>query len=241
MQKLQLLPAVDVRAGKAVRLVQGASSSASDYCDPVDAALDWIAQGAEWIHLVDLDLAFGTGENTKVLQRVINAVPGVKIQISGGISDTESLQRALSLQPCRINLSTAALADIGWVQHVIAEHGDLIAVGLDVRGETLSARGQQSDIGNLWQILEQLDAVGCARYVVTDVLRDGALSGPNIELLLQVTRHTKQPIVASGGVSQLADISALKQLVSQGLEAVIVGKALYAGNFTLAQVLKAAG
>ena len=238
--RLELLPAVDVAGGQAVRLVQGAEGSETSYGDPLRAAQDWSDGGAEWIHLVDLDAAFGRGTNASLLSAVVNAVD-VKIEMSGGIRDDESLKRALATGCDRVNLGTAALEDPEWTARAIGEYGDRIAVGLDVRGTTLSARGWTKDGGDLWEVLERLDAAGCARYVVTDVNKDGMLSGPNLDLLRQVCRATTAPVVASGGVSSLADIAALRTLTSEGVEGAIVGKALYAGAFTLPEALDVAG
>ncbi len=239
--RLVLLPAVDVAGGKAVRLTQGEAGTETNYGDPVDAALDWARQGAEWIHLVDLDAAFGRGNNTEVIRNVIREVTGVRIELSGGIRDDASLAAALGAGVSRINLGTAALEDPEWAARVIAEHGDAVAVGLDVRGTTLAARGWTKDGGDLWQVLARLEDAGCARYVVTDVTKDGTLQGPNIELLRQVMERTDRPVVASGGISSLADLAALRELVPLGLEGTIVGKALYAGAFTLGEALDVAG
>lgn len=240
--KLELLPAVDVADGQAVRLTQGAAGTETSYGDPVDAAREWVDQGAEWIHLVDLDAAFGRGNNTEVLSRVVKDFSKhVKIELSGGIRDDESLQRALAAGANRVNLGTAALEDPAWAAKAIADFGDAVAVGLDVRGETLAARGWTKDGGNLWDVLARLEEAGCARYVVTDVTKDGTLTGPNLQLLKDVMAHTDKPVVASGGVSTLDDIEALRALVPHGLEAAIVGKALYAGAFTLKQALDVAG
>jgi 1-(5-phosphoribosyl)-5-[(5-phosphoribosylamino)methylideneamino] imidazole-4-carboxamide isomerase/N-(5'phosphoribosyl)anthranilate isomerase len=239
--RLVLLPAVDVAGGKAVRLTQGEAGTETNYGDPVDAALDWARQGAEWIHLVDLDAAFGRGNNTEVIRTVIREVTGVRIELSGGIRDDASLSAALGAGVSRINLGTAALEDPEWAARVIAEHGDAVAVGLDVRGTTLAARGWTKDGGELWQVLARLEDAGCARYVVTDVTKDGTLQGPNIELLRKVIERTDRPVVASGGISSLADIVALRELVPLGLEGTIVGKALYAGAFTLGEALDVAG
>ncbi|MBG6057472.1 1-(5-phosphoribosyl)-5-[(5-phosphoribosylamino)methylideneamino] imidazole-4-carboxamide isomerase/N-(5'phosphoribosyl)anthranilate isomerase [Cryobacterium sp. MP_M5] len=239
--RLVLLPAVDVAGGKAVRLTQGEAGTETNYGDPVDAALDWARQGAEWIHLVDLDAAFGRGNNTEVIRNVIREVTGVRIELSGGIRDDASLAAALGAGVSRINLGTAALEDPDWAARVIKEHGDAVAVGLDVRGTTLAARGWTKDGGDLWQVLARLEDAGCARYVVTDVTKDGTLQGPNIELLRQVMERTDRPVVASGGISSLADIAALRELVPLGLEGTIVGKALYAGAFTLGEALDVAG
>lgn len=239
--KLELLPAVDVADGKAVRLLQGEAGSETDYGSPVDAALDWINQGAEWIHLVDLDAAFGRGNNAELLQQVIESSEHINIELSGGIRDDASLEAALSLNPTRINLGTAALENPDWTAEIIAKFGDKIAVGLDVRGETLAARGWTKEGGNIWDVLERLEEAGCPRYVVTDVTKDGTLRGPNVELLKQVCDRTDKPVVASGGVSSLADIEAIRELVPNGVEGAIVGKALYAGAFTLTEALDVAG
>ena len=239
--RLVLLPAVDVADGQAVRLTQGEAGTETNYGSPVDAALDWARQGAEWIHLVDLDAAFGRGNNTDVIRTVIREVTGVKIELSGGIRDDASLDAALTAGVSRINLGTAALENPEWAAQVIARHGDAVAVGLDVRGTTLAARGWTKEGGDLWQVLARLEAAGCSRYVVTDVTKDGTLQGPNIDLLRQVMERTDRPVVASGGISSLDDLRALRELVPLGLEGAIVGKALYAGAFTLGEALDVAG
>jgi 1-(5-phosphoribosyl)-5-[(5-phosphoribosylamino)methylideneamino] imidazole-4-carboxamide isomerase/N-(5'phosphoribosyl)anthranilate isomerase len=239
--RLVLLPAVDVADGKAVRLTQGEAGTETNYGDPVDAARDWARQGAEWIHLVDLDAAFGRGNNTDVIRTVIREVTGVKIELSGGIRDDASLDAALNAGVSRINLGTAALENPEWAAQVIERHGDAVAVGLDVRGTTLAARGWTKEGGDLWQVLARLEEAGCSRYVVTDVTKDGTLQGPNIDLLRQVMERTDRPVVASGGISSLDDLRALRELVPLGLEGAIVGKALYAGAFTLGEALDVAG
>ncbi|GAB3579619.1 bifunctional 1-(5-phosphoribosyl)-5-((5-phosphoribosylamino) methylidenea mino)imidazole-4-carboxamide isomerase/phosphoribosylanthranilate isomerase PriA [Leifsonia lichenia] len=239
--RLVLLPAVDVADGKAVRLTQGEAGSETSYGDPVDAAAEWANQGAEWIHLVDLDAAFGRGDNHAILKKVIKQVRGVNVELSGGIRDDASLESALEIGAKRINLGTAALENPEWAANVIGQYGEAIAVGLDVRGTTLAARGWTRDGGDLWQVLDRLEDAGCARYVVTDVTKDGTLRGPNIELLREVMERTPRPVVASGGISNLDDIAALRELVSLGLEGAIVGKALYAGAFTLPEALDVAG
>ena len=238
---LILLPAVDVAGGKAVRLTQGAAGSETNYGDPVDAAADWASQGAEWIHLVDLDAAFGRGNNHSVIKKVIRQVRGnVMIELSGGIRDDESLEAALATGAKRINLGTAALENPEWAAHVIAEYGEAIAVGLDVRGTTLAARGWTEEGGDLWQVLDRLEQAGCARYVVTDVTKDGTLQGPNLSLLREVADRTDKPVIASGGLASLDDIADLRSLVRYGVEGAIVGKALYAKAFTLAEALDVA-
>jgi 1-(5-phosphoribosyl)-5-[(5-phosphoribosylamino)methylideneamino] imidazole-4-carboxamide isomerase/N-(5'phosphoribosyl)anthranilate isomerase len=237
---LVLLPAVDVAGGKAVRLTKGEAGTETNYGDPVDAAVDWADQGAEWIHLVDLDAAFGRGSNAGILKKVIRQVRGVNVELSGGIRDDESLEHALEIGAKRINLGTAALENPEWAADVIARYGEAIAVGLDVRGTTLAARGWTEEGGDLWTVLERLEAAGCSRYVVTDVTKDGTLRGPNLDLLRQVTSRPPKPVVASGGVSNLDDIAALRELVPLGVEGAIVGRALYAGAFTLAEALDVA-
>lgn len=239
--KLELLPAVDVAAGKAVRLTQGEAGSEEDFGHPVDAAQDWIHAGAEWIHLVDLDAAFGRGDNRAVIAEVVKSAGGVKIELSGGIRDDASLEAALSLGAARVNLGTAALENPDWTASVIARFGEQIAVGLDVRGTTLAARGWTQEGGDLFEVLQRLEEAGCPRYVVTDVTKDGTLRGPNLELLKQVMARTQKPVVASGGISSLQDIEDLTKLVPLGLEGAILGKSLYAGRFSLEQALEVAG
>ena len=236
MSHLELLPAVDVKDGRAVRLVQGELSAQTSYGSPLDAALDFQSSGAEWIHLVDLDAAFGTGENGELLAEVVGRLD-IKVELSGGIRDDESLRKALATGCTRVNLGTAALENPEWTARVIAEFGDRIAVGLDVRGHTLAARGWTEEGGDLFETITRLERDGCSRYVLTDVTKDGTLQGPNLELLREVCAVTKKPVIASGGISSLADIAALQELRSIGVEGAIVGKALYAGAFTLQQAL----
>jgi 1-(5-phosphoribosyl)-5-[(5-phosphoribosylamino)methylideneamino] imidazole-4-carboxamide isomerase/N-(5'phosphoribosyl)anthranilate isomerase len=233
---LTLLPAVDVADGRAVRLVQGAAGSETVYGDPLEAALAWQRDGAQWVHLVDLDAAFGRGSNADLLAEVVGRLD-VAVELSGGIRDDASLEAALATGAARVNLGTAALENPDWCDRVCATYGDRVAVGLDVRGETLSARGWTKDGGNIFEVLARLDRAGCARYVVTDVQRDGTLTGPNLTLLLQVCERTRKPVVASGGVSKLADLRQLAALEPAGVEGVIVGKALYSGAFTVAEAI----
>jgi phosphoribosylanthranilate isomerase len=237
-----LLPAVDVAGGRAVRLVQGEAGTETGYGEPLEAALAWQRDGAEWIHLVDLDAAFGRGSNAELLAEVVGALD-VAVELSGGIRDDATLSRALATGCARVNLGTAALEDPTWCARAIAAHGERVAVGLDVRitdaGHRLAARGWTTDGGDLWETLARLDRDGCARYVVTDVSKDGTLRGPNIDLLRDVAKRTSAPVIASGGVSEVADLVALAGLASDGVEGAIVGKALYAGRFTLPEALAA--
>src|SRR5919198_3908495 len=235
---LVLLPAVDVADGAAVRLVQGEAGTETSYGEPLEAALAWQRDGAEWIHLVDLDAAFGRGDNRDLLASVVKRLD-VPVELSGGIRDDSSLDAALATGAARVNLGTAALEDPSWCASAIARHGERIAVGLDVRGTTLAARGWTREGGELYDVLARLDADGCARYVVTDVRRDGTLTGPNLDLLRAVCAATDRPVVASGGVSTLDDLRALAGLAADGVEGAIVGKALYARALTLEDALRA--
>jgi phosphoribosyl isomerase A len=239
--KLVLLPAVDVAAGAAVRLTQGEAGSETSYGSPIDAAQEWIDQGAEWIHLVDLDAAFGRGNNHAVIGEVIKNTPRtVNIELSGGIRNDASLEAALSTGAKRINLGTAALENPEWAARVISRYGEAIAVGLDVRGTTLAARGWTQDGGDLWTVFDRLEDAGCSRYVLTDVTKDGTLKGPNLELLQELANRTDRPVIASGGIATLDDIADLRRLVPLGVEGAIVGKALYAKAFTLVQAIDVA-
>jgi 1-(5-phosphoribosyl)-5-[(5-phosphoribosylamino)methylideneamino] imidazole-4-carboxamide isomerase/N-(5'phosphoribosyl)anthranilate isomerase len=233
---LTLLPAVDVAGGLAVRLVQGAAGTETSYGDPLAAALAWQRAGASWIHLVDLDAAFGRGSNAELLAGVVGQLE-VNVELSGGIRDDESLRRALATGATRVNIGTAALEDPDWCDAVASQYGDRVAIGLDVRGRTLSARGWTRDGGDLYEVLARLNKAGCARYVVTDIRRDGTMTGPNLDLLREVCAHTDAPVIASGGVSTLDDLVALAGLEPVGVEGVITGKALYAGAFTVEQAL----
>ena len=235
---LILLPAVDVSGGRAVRLVQGVAGSETSYGAPAEAALAWQRDGAQWIHLVDLDAAFGRGSNRELLAEVVGKLD-INVELSGGIRDDASLAAALATGAARVNIGTAALENPGWVRDVIAEHGEKIAVGLDVRGSRLAARGWTSEGGDLWEVLDRLENDGCPRYVVTDVSKDGTMGGPNLDLLREVSAATPRPVIASGGVASLDDLRAIASLTPFGVEGAIVGKALYAGAFTLTQALKA--
>lgn len=236
---LALLPAVDVQDGQAVRLVQGEYGTATNYGDPFEAAIGWQQLGAEWLHLVDLDAAFGHGNNREIIRRITREL-GIKIELSGGLRDDESLDEALEMGATRVNLGTAALEDPQWTARVIQKYGDKIAVGLDVRGEKLATRGWVEESGNIWEVLSQLEQAGCARYVVTDITKDGTLTGPNTDLLLEIATQTGKPVIASGGISTLDDIAQLAAMANHGIEGAIIGKALYAGQFTLPQALQVA-
>jgi 1-(5-phosphoribosyl)-5-[(5-phosphoribosylamino)methylideneamino] imidazole-4-carboxamide isomerase/N-(5'phosphoribosyl)anthranilate isomerase len=234
--ELQLLPAVDVTGGKAVQLVQGVAGSGKQYGDPLEAALEWQRQGAQWLHLVDLDAAFGRGTNHELLAEVVSKVD-MQVEVSGGIRDDETLKRALDSGARRVNIGTAALENPEWCDRICGEYGDRVAIGLDVKGGRLAARGWTREGGELFATLERLERAGCARYVVTDVNSDGMLSGPNLDLLRSVCEATDKPVIASGGVSSLDDLRALAGLTAIGVEGAIVGTALYERNFTVAEAL----
>jgi phosphoribosylanthranilate isomerase len=234
--ELQLLPAVDVTGGKAVQLVQGVAGSGKQYGDPLEAALEWQRQGARWLHLVDLDAAFGRGTNHELLAEVVSKVD-MQVEVSGGIRDDETLKRALDSGARRVNIGTAALENPEWCDRICGEYGDRVAIGLDVKGGRLAARGWTREGGELFATLERLERAGCARYVVTDVNSDGMLSGPNLDLLRSVCEATDKPVIASGGVSSLDDLRALAGLTDIGVEGAIVGTALYERNFTVAEAL----
>lgn len=238
--RLELLPAVDVAGGQAVQLVQGVAGTGGQFGDPWEAAKRWQDQGAEWIHLVDLDAAFGRGSNRELLADIVGRLD-ILVEMSGGIRDEESLSAALASGCRRVNVGTAALEDPEWTAQAIATYGDRVAVGLDVRGTTLAARGWTRDGGDLWETLARLDAEGCSRYVVTDVAKDGMLQGPNVDLLRQVCARTDRPVVASGGISTLDDLRTLRGVVGDGVEGAIIGSALYRGAFTLPEALDVAG
>ena len=239
-RRLELLPAVDVADGQAVQLVQGVAGSGGRFGDPWEAARAWQEQGAEWLHLVDLDAAFGRGSNRELLAEIVGRLD-LDVELSGGIRDRDTLEAALSTGCRRVNLGTAALEHPEWTAEAVAQHGDRIAVGLDVRGTTLAARGWTKEGGDLWETLERLDREGCARYVVTDVDKDGMLKGPNVQLLQDVCARTDRPVVASGGISTLEDLRVLRSLVPVGIEGAIVGSALYRGAFTLPEALEVTG
>ena len=238
LSSFELLPAIDVSNGLSVRVSAGDQKSQESFGSPIETAVSWIASGANWIHLVDLDAAFGNGENRKLITEVVASCSGVNVQVSGGIQDDDSVKAALATGATRINLATSALLDMSWVESVIAQHDTRISVSLDVSGSRLIARGNKKDAGELDQVLQLLEDFGCARFVVTDVTRDGSLNGPNLELLERVLGLTSQPVIASGGIAELSDIAALLALKPNGLAGAILGKALYAGRFSLEQALK---
>ncbi|AXR73777.1 MULTISPECIES: bifunctional 1-(5-phosphoribosyl)-5-((5-phosphoribosylamino)methylideneamino)imidazole-4-carboxamide isomerase/phosphoribosylanthranilate isomerase PriA [Auritidibacter] len=237
---LTLFPAVDIKNGQAVRLVKGEADQATDYGNPLQAARRWAEAGAEWIHLVDLDAAFGTGDNRQIIRDIVTELQ-INVEVSGGLRDDASLDEAITMGAARVNLGTAALERPGWTAEVIARYGEKIAVGLDVRGEELATRGWVQSGGNLWEVLDTLEQAGCDRYVVTDITKDGTLTGPNTELLASIVERVHKPVVASGGISTLDDLATLYQMSGSGVDGAIIGKALYSGQFTFQQALAVAG
>ncbi|MGJ3509770.1 bifunctional 1-(5-phosphoribosyl)-5-((5-phosphoribosylamino)methylideneamino)imidazole-4-carboxamide isomerase/phosphoribosylanthranilate isomerase PriA [Enemella sp. A6] len=239
MSHLELLPAVDVKDGQAVQLVQGVDGTEKTFGDPIEAARRWADAGAEWIHLVDLDAAFGRGSNAEAVAGVLDAVD-IKVELAGGIRDDESLSRALSTGCTRVNIGTAALENPEWCERIIATHGERIAISLDVKGSRLAARGWTNEGGDVFETLARLSEAGCARFVVTDIASDGMLTGPNFELLGAICARTGAAVVASGGISSLEDLRQLRGLVPIGVEGAIIGTALYVGNFTMTDALAVA-
>ena len=236
MESLVLLPAVDVQNCQAVQLVQGVAGSEKVFGDPLAAAQRWQEDGAEWIHLVDLDAAFGRGSNAETIAEIVGAM-NLDVELSGGIRDDASLERALATGCRRVNIGTAALENPEWCVDVISSYGDRIAIGLDVKGTRLAARGWTREGGDVYETLARLSDAGCRRFVVTDVASDGMLTGPNLELLSAICSRTDAKVVASGGISSLDDLRTLAGLVPIGVEGAIIGTALYVGNFTLTDAL----
>jgi 1-(5-phosphoribosyl)-5-[(5-phosphoribosylamino)methylideneamino] imidazole-4-carboxamide isomerase/N-(5'phosphoribosyl)anthranilate isomerase len=235
--ELILLPAIDVKEGRAVRLIQGELEAETAYGKPVEVARDFQSAGAQWIHLVDLDAAFGRGSNYELITQIVGELD-IQVEISGGIRDDSSLELALATGCARVNIGTAAIENPDWTAKIIAQYGEKIAVGLDVRGHTLATRGWTEAAGDLFEVLERLDRDGCQRYIVTDVAKDGTLSGPNLELLAEVASSTCASVIASGGISTLDDLRALRAMVNQGIEGAIAGKSIYSGAFTVQEALQ---
>ncbi|MDO5099839.1 MAG: bifunctional 1-(5-phosphoribosyl)-5-((5-phosphoribosylamino)methylideneamino)imidazole-4-carboxamide isomerase/phosphoribosylanthranilate isomerase PriA [Corynebacterium sp.] len=237
-----LIPAVDVVAGQAVRLDQGEAGTEKNYGSPLESALKWQEQGATWLHFVDLDAAFNRGSNHEMMAEVISQLD-ISVELTGGIRDDASLERAFATGARRVNIGTAALENPEWIQSVLARYGDAVAVDIAVRlvdGEWRTrGNGWVSDGGDLWEVLERLDADGCKRFVVTDVSKDGTLTGPNIDLLREVAQATDAKIVASGGISTVADLVELARYEDEGIDSAIIGKALYEGRFSLTEALAA--
>lgn len=231
---LEFLPAIDIKNGKSVRLKKADLNSAEQHESPSSVLSDFVAKGAKWVHLVDLDAAFKTGSNSELIQDLIEASP-IKIQLSGGIVDEHSLHKALSTKANRINIATAALQNIDWVVKAIKSNSERLTIGLDIDNGVLVARGSGEVIGDPFEFIKTLDMAGCKRYVVTDNSTDGELNGPNLDLLEKVLKSTKSKIIASGGISKLSD---LKDLREMGLDGVIVGKALYVGAIEISAAIK---
>lgn len=232
MQQLQLLPAIDIQSGQ---VIQSKNLSASDISGSPQQVIDYfVSKGTKWIHLVDLDAAYSTGENSDLMNNLITA-NSVEIQLSGGITNQATLSKALKTKAKWINLSTGALTDLDWVKATLELYPDRVCVSLDVVDESLIARGSGTVVGDLWKYVEELNKSGCKRFVVTDNKTDGKMNGPNFHLLAKVFDQSGAAIVASGGVSDLSDLAKLRQM---GMEGVIVGKALYEGVLDLTAALE---
>ncbi|MHA2789311.1 bifunctional 1-(5-phosphoribosyl)-5-((5-phosphoribosylamino)methylideneamino)imidazole-4-carboxamide isomerase/phosphoribosylanthranilate isomerase PriA [Corynebacterium sp. S7] len=237
-----LLPAVDVVDGQAVRLDQGEAGTEKNYGSPLEAALAWQEQGAEWLHFVDLDAAFGRGSNHELMAEITRKLD-INVELTGGIRDDASLERALATGAKRVNIGTAALQNPEWMIEVLGKYADKVAIDIAVREENgewrTKGNGWTSDGGDLWEVLERFDAAGCSRFVVTDVSKDGTLAGPNIELLREVSAATDAAVTASGGISSLEDVLEVAKYEDEGIDSVIIGKALYEKRFTLREALSA--
>ncbi|MCL2465555.1 MAG: HisA/HisF-related TIM barrel protein [Micrococcales bacterium] len=238
--ELILLPAIDVLGGRAVQLVRGELDTANDYGDPVEAALRWTTLGAHWLHVVDLDAAFGTGDNADVISSIVATAPA-QVEVSGGLRDDATVARALSTGCARISIGTAALEQPEWCREVLAHLGDMVAISLDVAGEALASHGWREASGNLHDTLAAMTEAGCSRFIVTDTASDGTLGGPNLELLGAVCARTSVPIIASGGISSIGHIRQLRGLTAIGIEGAIIGTALYQGLIDLPEALEIAG
>ncbi len=230
---LTLLPAVDVAGGRAAQVVEGDD-------DPLRVARAWVAEGARWVHLVDLDRAFRRGTDLPLLAEIVDALP-VPVQLSGGLDTPEAVEQALATGARRVNLAVTALREPGWVAALVREHGDRIAVGLDVLGDRVVARGSGEDLGPLDDVVATVrEALAEARpgaYVVADAGRDGRRTGADLRLFAGLVDRLDAPLLASGGVASLADLAGLR---SAGVTGVVLGAALYHGVFTLGEALEAA-
>jgi phosphoribosylanthranilate isomerase len=233
MKPLELLPAIDIKNGKVIQLSSAVSGSSTVMVEPLEVIQRFSSAGSKCIHLVDLDAAYGTGENAKLIRHLVQ-MSQVDIQLSGGIANQKSLDVALATTAKRVNISTAGLEDIDWIKNVIEKYRERVCVGLDVTQGSLIARGSGKVIGDLDHFISVLNEAGCSRIIVTDNSTDGALVGPNFQLLEQVISQSSAEVVASGGVSNLSD---LMQLRKMGLAGAIVGKALYVGKFSIEEAL----
>jgi phosphoribosylanthranilate isomerase len=237
MKVMDLYPAVDIKSGKAARLTKGQIDSTENFGDPAEVVNQFIEAGSKWIHLVDLDAAFGTGTNKEIIKE-ITSFPNIAFQLSGGINNQTSLDFAISTNANQINLATSALHDLKWVEEVMQKYGSRLSVSLDVDAGSnqLIARGSGDNLGNLFQMIKRLDSIGCHRYILTDINADGALTGSNFDLIEKVTAVTDAAIISSGGVSSIDDLLKLRELQIAG---VVLGKALYGGQIDLVSALTA--
>lgn len=237
-------PAIDLRQGYCVRLVQGEASRERIYSqDPVAAARTWEEQGAQWLHVVNLDGALGddAGANLAALKGILGAV-GARVQFGGGLRTADDVGRLLDAGVSRAVLGTVAVRAPAVVEEALARFGpERVVVGIDARGGRVATHGwrETSDLAAV-DLARQVAALGVQRIIYTDILRDGMLTGPNVEATRRLAEQTGMAVIASGGVGSLEDIRALASGPATSIEGVIVGMALYEGCFTLAEAIAAA-
>ncbi|MBW5448987.1 1-(5-phosphoribosyl)-5-[(5-phosphoribosylamino)methylideneamino]imidazole-4-carboxamide isomerase [Cohnella sp. CFH 77786] len=240
MSKFIIYPAIDIRDGKCVRLVQGDYNRETVYNDdPAAVARDWEAQGGEWIHLVDLDGAkAGHPVNDELIGRIAQAVK-VPVQVGGGLRKEEDVDRLLGLGVSRVILGTAAIEDRAFVSRVLAKHGAKIAIGIDARNGLVATRGwlETSEV-KAEDLAVQLAAEGAQTFIFTDISRDGMMGGPNVEAIVRLAQVSGRTVIASGGVSRPEDLDRLAAHAKDGVGGAIVGKALYTGSISLADAVR---
>jgi phosphoribosylformimino-5-aminoimidazole carboxamide ribotide isomerase len=236
-----LYPAIDIRGGKAVRLVQGDYDRETAYdADPVDAARRWAGEGAEFLHVVDLDGAkAGALQNLAAVRRIAAAVD-CPIQVGGGLREMASVDAVFDAGAARVVIGTAALRDPDFLSRALVDRGDRIVVSIDTRGGRVSLHGwtEVSDLSGV-RMAEALASVGVERFLCTAIEVDGTMEGPAIDQLNEIADATSSQVMASGGVGELAHLERLAELGASNVEGVIVGRALYERKFTVAEALAA--
>lgn len=233
---MQIYPAIDIKDGRAVRLRQGLAADVTDYGTPAEAAMDWKTQGATYLHVVDLDGAFeGKGRNLPLVAEIVRET-GLPVELGGGIRTMEDIEARLSLGVARVILGTVALTDPDLVRRACARYPGRIACGIDAKDGRVAVRGwvEASDVDPVDLALRMKD-VGVLDVIYTDIRRDGMQTGPNVESTAELVRRTGLRVIGSGGVGKIQDLYDLRDA---GCAGAIVGKALYNGNFTLAQALR---
>lgn len=236
MDPLLLLPALHLVGGQAVQITRGAETPSQPLGDAVALARRWADEGVQWLHVIDVDAAFGHGDNASLVQAIVDSVPA-HVQVAGGIRDDASLVRALNSGAARVTLGTAALADPDWCRAAIKHAGDRLAVGLDVDSDALRANGWPPD-ENVLTAVTMLDEAGAQHYVVRCTAADGTKSGPSYELLGAICARTQGGVMAMGGISNLEDLRRLRGLVPIGVEGVIVATALHDGSISVPEALR---